>query len=173
MKGQKYGRMVFAKVWRFCFDPTSKQLFGADVGQEKEEEIDIITKGANYGWPAMEGDSVYDKSAYAIKTAFTSPINTYTHKEGICIIGGSFYQGKNIPSLQNKYVFADFNGNMFSLLKNGKGDWIRQPLKIVNKPLDPFMICGCNTDENNELYVMGMLNTKNGTKGAIYKIIKE
>ncbi len=163
----------FRKVWRFCFDPNSKQLFGADVGEQKEEEIDIVTKGGNYGWPAMEGDSVYEKSIPINRAAFTSPINTYTHKDGICIIGGAWYHGKELPALQNKYVFADFNGNMFSLLKNGKGNWIRQPLKIVGKPADPFMICGCNTDENNELYVMGMLNTKNGTKGAIYKIMKE
>ncbi|MEP7233265.1 MAG: PQQ-dependent sugar dehydrogenase [Ginsengibacter sp.] len=163
----------FRKVWRFCFDPTSKQLFGADVGEQKEEEIDIITKGGNYGWPSMEGDSVYDKSAFTSKTAFTLPINTYTHQEGICIIGGSFYQGKNIPSLQNKYVFADFNSNMFSLTKNEQGKWLRQQLKIVNKPVHPFMIYGCNADENSELYVMGILNTKNGTTGAIYKIVKE
>ncbi|MEP7377913.1 MAG: PQQ-dependent sugar dehydrogenase, partial [Chitinophagaceae bacterium] len=131
------------------------------------------TKGGNYGWPSMEGDSVYEKSASMNSNAFTSPIITYTHKDGICIIGGVFYHGDELPALRNKYVFADFNGNMFSLLKNGQGHWIRQPLKITGKPGDPFMIFGCNADENSELYVMGILNTKNGAKGAIYKIMKE
>ncbi len=163
----------FRKLWRFSFDPKSHQVFGADVGQEKQEEIDIISKGANYGWPIMEGDSVYQKINSIDKTSFTSPINAYARKDGICIIGGSFYYGKDIPLLNNKYVFADFNGNMFALMKSEPGEWVRQQLKVLNKPTDPFLICGCDADENKELYVMGILKTKNGSKGAVYKLIKE
>lgn len=162
----------FRKMWRFCFDPATHQLIGADVGHAKEEEIDIVTKGANYGWPVKEGDSSFEKTDSNNKSTYTSPINTYTHKDGICIIGGSFYYGKEIPLLKNKYVFGDFNGSMFALNKNTGGKWIRQPLKIINKPMDPFLICGCNVDENNELFVMGYLNTKTGYKGAVYKSVK-
>ena len=70
-------------------------------------------------------------------------------------------------------MFADFNGTLFTLTKNELGTSIRQPLKILNKPADPFLICSCNVDEDNELYVMGLLNTKTGFKGAVYKIVKE
>jgi glucose/arabinose dehydrogenase len=162
----------FRKMWRFSFDPSSHQLFGADVGEKMEEEIDIVQKGANYGWPFKEGNSTFEKCDSNNKSTFISPINTYNRKEGICIIGGSFYYGKEVPLLKDKYVFADFGGSMFTLMKNATGTWIRQPLKIVNKPADPFLICGCNIDENNEIYVMGILNTKTGPKGAVYKIIK-
>ena len=162
----------FRKMWRFCFNPSTQQLFGADVGQEKEEEIDIVTKGANYGWPVKEGDSSFEKSDFNSKSVYTPPINTYTHKDGICIIGGGFYYGTEIPLLKNKYVFADFGGSMFALAKNEQQNWIRQPLKIFNKPADPFLICGCNIGEKNDLFVMGILNMKTGPKGAVYKIVK-
>ncbi|MEO8413355.1 MAG: PQQ-dependent sugar dehydrogenase [Ginsengibacter sp.] len=162
----------FRKMWHFCFEPGTHQLFGADVGEEKEEEIDIVTKGANYGWPAKEGDSSFEKSVLNNASAYTSPINAYTHKDGICVIGGNFYYGKDIPLLSNKYVFADFNGSLFALMKNAQGNWTRQPLKVHNRPADPLIICGCNVDGNNDIFVMGFLNTKSGNKGAVYKIVK-
>ena len=37
---------------------------------------------------------------------------------------------------------------------------------------EPFLITGYNIDENNEPYVMGVLNAKDGFKGVVYKIVK-
>ncbi|CAN5600935.1 hypothetical protein BH10BAC2_BH10BAC2_32560 [soil metagenome] len=102
---------------------------------------------------------------------YTAPVNTYTHNEGVCIIGGNFYYGTAIPSLKNKYVFADFNGSLFTLTRN-EHIWLRQPVKILNKPKDPFLIISCDIDENNEPYLMGFLNTKDGFKGVVCKIVK-
>ena len=36
--------------YRFRFDPEGDQLVLADVGQNNIEEVDLITKGGNYGW---------------------------------------------------------------------------------------------------------------------------
>jgi glucose/arabinose dehydrogenase len=161
----------FRRLWRFSFDPVTSLLIGGDVGDVKQEEIDIIRKGENYGWPVKEGDSIYSKSN-DVKISFTSPISTYSHKEGIAVIGGSFYHGNDLPFLKNKYVFADFNGNLFTLTKTTEGSWTRESLRILNKPSDPFLICSFNTDEDNNLYVTGLLNTNSGFKGVVYKIMK-
>lgn len=163
----------FRRLWRFSFDKRTKQLFGGDVGQEKQEEIDIIQKGANYGWPVKEGDSVFNNKLASTNTVYTAPINAYPHSVGVCAIGGNFYYGTAIPSLKNKYVFADFNGSMFTLTQNAQHVWLRQPIKILNKPADPFLISSCDIDENNEPYVMGFLNTKDGFKGVVYKMVKD
>ena len=162
----------FSKLWHYAFDSVTHELIGADVGEDRVEEIDVVKRGANYGWPVMEGDSIFQKDGLKNDSSFTPPIHTYTHKLGICIIGGSTYYGNEIPALKNKYVFGDFNGSLFALSKNTDGTWMRQTINIVNKPADPFLICGCDPDKNNEFVVMGLLNTKTGYKGAMYKLVK-
>src|SRR5205823_2104678 len=66
--------------WRFSFDQSGR-LFAGDVGQDKYEEIDIIKRGANYGWNIMEGAHCYNASS-CDQTGLTSPIAEYDHTEG-------------------------------------------------------------------------------------------
>ncbi len=160
------------RFWRFSFDPQSHMLIGGEVGDKIQEETDIITKGSNYGWPISEGDTVVVKNSGADTASFVKPIDTYGRKDGICVIGGNFYYGKNLPFLNSKYVFADYNGTLYSLTKKETGAWTRQQINIAGKPADPFLIISCDIDENNELYLLGVLNTKAGFKGVVYKLAK-
>ncbi len=162
----------FRKLWRFSFDKRTNRLFGGEVGENKWEEINIIEKGANYGWPVKEGDTLFNTKGPVNDALYTPAINTYTHDVGTCAIGGNFYYGTAIPSLKNKYVFADFRGSLFTLTQDEQHKWLRQPVKILNSPKDPFLITSYNIDETNEPYVMGVLNAKDGLKGVVYKIVK-
>ena len=162
----------FRKLWHFSFDPHTGLIFGGDVGQDREEEIDIVKKGSNYGWPVMEGNSVYQKSYQKNDSAFVPPINTYNHKTGICVIGGNFYYGNEIPQLKDKYVFADWQAKLFALNKDDYGNWQRQPVKIANPPPGSFYICGCSVGIKGQLYVMGYVVNGNDEKGVVYKVIK-
>ena len=160
------------RFWRFSFDTVSHTLIGADVGDKLQEEVDVITKGGNYGWPIMEGDSQRVKTDSAKAAAFVAPIATYSRKEGICVMGGAIYRGKGMPYMQGRYLFADLNGNVFALTKNAQGKWDRKQLTVLNKPASPFIINSCNVDNIGEIYLMGTLNTNAGSKGVVYRLAK-
>lgn len=162
----------FRKLWHFSFDPHTGLLFGGDVGQNRVEEIDIVKKGLDYGWPVMEGDSAFQKSDQMNETAFAAPITTYSHKTGICVIGGNCYYGDEIPQLKNKYFFADWKDKLFALNKDKYGNWHREAVKIMNQPAGSFFICGCSEDSKGQLFVMGYVVNETDEKGAIYKVIK-
>ena len=44
----------FRNPWKFTFDEGGRLLVG-DVGENAWEEVNIVTRGGNYGWPWFEG----------------------------------------------------------------------------------------------------------------------
>lgn len=95
--------------WRFSFDAGSGVLWLADVGQDRVEEIDIVRKGGNYGWPVMEGDICTPAiNRRCDSTGFEAPVFTYRHPEGFSVTGGYVYRGRAIPQLCGAYLYADY-----------------------------------------------------------------
>jgi hypothetical protein len=47
--------------YKMSFDSETGQLYVADVGQNDIEEIDIVTRGMNYGWPIKEGTFAFSR----------------------------------------------------------------------------------------------------------------
>jgi glucose/arabinose dehydrogenase len=97
--------------YRFNFDPSTKNLYVGDVGQDEREEVDIVTSGGNYGWPFREGTlDNSDGRTTPAKFSSIAPIAQYTHDDGSAIIGGAIYHGSQVPALDNKYIFGDLSG---------------------------------------------------------------
>jgi glucose/arabinose dehydrogenase len=110
----------FRNPYRFAFDTLNGQLIVADVGQNTVEEIDRVTKGANFGWAVKEGDFLFNRTTGAVgvrspgsPAGLVDPIVgslgtlEYDHGDGISITGGFVYRGTAIPELYGKYVFGD------------------------------------------------------------------
>lgn len=112
--------------WRFSFDSVTGDLYLGDVGQNVVEEIDIITRGGNYGWAYREGNIARPGSSTP-PAGFTNaiePIITYTHgsgtNQGFAVTGGVVYRGSRFPSLYGKYLFADYSsGRVWAAQPNG------------------------------------------------------
>lgn len=87
--------------FRLEFTPDGRLLAG-DVGQNAVEELDLITKGGNYGWPNAEGTCASCTSI--------NPIYTYDHSAGnAAITSVLFYSGDAFgPGYHNKVFIADY-----------------------------------------------------------------
>lgn len=94
--------------WQFSFDRETDKLWVADVGQDEWEEIDIVTKGGNYGWPIREGKHCFKPATGCATAGLTDPVEEYDHSIGQSITGGFVYRGKQFPALDGQYIFADF-----------------------------------------------------------------
>ncbi|TDE16677.1 PQQ-dependent sugar dehydrogenase [Dyadobacter psychrotolerans] len=109
--------------WKISFDPTTNQLFVADVGQDKREEINLVTKDGNYGWRVKEGINCYNPSSNCNTTGLTEPIHDYAQTNGDkSITGGYVYRGNAIKALVGKYIYGDYvSGRIWILeLENSK-----------------------------------------------------
>ena len=94
--------------WKISFDYQSDTLWAGDVGQNTYEEINIIQKGGNYGWNAMEGNQCFQNQQDCKPDEFIAPIFQYGRDKGKSITGGIVYRGTLNPNLYGHYIFADY-----------------------------------------------------------------
>lgn len=148
--------------WKFSFDQQRGLLWAADVGQDKVEEIDIIKKGANYGWNIMEGSLCYPSSQSCNEAGLTLPVWEYQHPIGESITGGYAYYGSRTPSLKGSYVYGDFVSGMIWALQLGTD------MTADNRTLldTTFNISSFGLDQENELYIVDY-------NGKIYKLTEQ
>ena len=150
--------------WRNAFD--GDQLYIADVGQDKWEEIDVVTThdgGANLGWNTMEASQCYPPNAVCIQGGLVMPIYTYSHAEGCSITGGFVYRGKALPALNGRYFFADYCSGAVEALRYENG--VATSLIKTSKDLGGLgAINAFGTDSHGELYVLT-------DSGAVLKMV--
>ncbi len=105
----------FRNPWKWSFDPVTGDQYVGDVGQDAVEEVDIVTKGGNYGWDPMEGPNGDNNGSMIL------PINSWGHNGGNnCVIGGVVYRGNPASKYYGTYFFSDNNGKaLWNLKKNG------------------------------------------------------
>ena len=97
--------------WRFSFDAPTGRLFVGDVGQGAREEIDLITRGGNYGWNYREGTIGGPRSNPPVAVTFIDPIWDTDRNTANSITGGLVYRGSRFSQLYGKYVFGDYAQN--------------------------------------------------------------
>ena len=111
--------------WRASVDRVNRQVWIADVGQNRYEEVDVIGQsftgwGGNLGWGCYEGNFVYD-SSLCTRVPHIFPKFAYTHASGDAVTGGYVYRGSAYASiLGGLYVFGDYgSGNVWVYALNG------------------------------------------------------
>ena len=127
----------FRNPYRFSFDMGgSHQLFAGDAGQDLYEEVDIVTKGGNYGWNIKDASHCFDPQDESHSPAqcrnkgymgepLIDPAIEYNHPEeeaaaatqadasaevvGEAVIGGYVYRGEALPQFGGQYIFGDLS----------------------------------------------------------------
>lgn len=149
--------------WRFSFDPATGDLWLADVGQNTREEIDIIKRGANYGWNRTEGSLCQPATVMDCdKTGITLPVFEYPTSGSNCSITGGFvYRGELLPSIMGAYVYGDYcSGRIWGLRYDGAR--VTEHLELVDSDLQ---ISSFALDRSGNFYALA-----HAARAGIYKL---
>jgi len=157
-------------VWRMSFDPETGKLWGADVGQNDWEEINLIVAGGNYGWSLREGGNPFtlNGNGSGPRAEFVDPIVEYPHTDawGKSITGGAVYRGQQTPELRGYYLYGDYvSGFLWALKYDEQSGKVleNRPIHWQNLPVFTFG----QTDDGEVL----MSTMTSG--GRIYKFVKK
>lgn len=147
-------------VWRLGFDRKTGDLWVADVGQDTWEEINIVTRGGNYGWNLREGNHMFGSKGVGPSPQLVDPIWEYDHEVGKSITGGYVYRGKRVPELEGAYLYADYvTGRLWALRYD------RDKKAVVSNHAlhdDGQAVISFGEAEDGEVYFMVVSNTGRG-----------
>jgi glucose/arabinose dehydrogenase len=181
--------------WRISFDRgNNHSLFLSDAGQNLWEEVDIITKGGNYGWNIKEGTHCFDPNS-PNKSPNVCPDQGYKGEplvdpvieydgHGInrtVVVGGYIYRGSAIPEFEGDYIFGDWSssftigdGTLLIALPSASGIWKIEEIKVTgssNGRVNAF-VRSFGQDDQGELYVLtSNASGPTGETGKVYKIV--
>lgn len=147
--------------WRFSFDRATGDLWIADVGQNRWEEINYLPAGspggANFGWSVMEGSQRFGG---AQQPTMILPVAEYGREFGCSVTGGYVYRGA-LPEWNGVYFYGDYcSGNVWGLtLSNGQ--WQSQVLFEADVRITSF-----GQDESGEVYLVN-------DAGNMYVLVKK
>ncbi len=145
--------------WRFSFDRVTGDLWVADLGQERGDEIDLVRRGDNYGWNAYEGFELFSKAHRKEGVAYAPPVFASRRKHGSALMGGRVYRGDKRSSFYGVYIFGDHQSKRIWGLTQDHGSL----QTIRHLATAPQAITAFATDEQGGLYVVGY-------EGMIYQL---
>ena len=158
--------------WRYAFDRATGDLWIADVGQNRFEEVDVLRAtersaavdgtGAplNFGWNVVEGLGHCYATRDCDQRGLTLPVVEYDHGEGCSITGGYVYRGRALPDLAGLYFYADY---CTALVRSFRVGAPTQPVGDVwdwRAALDPESrlanLSSFGEDADGELYLLSL-----------------
>ena len=139
-------------IWRLSIDRQTGLIWSADVGQDLWEEINIIKRGANYGWSIREASYGFGNAPATNPDKPVNPVWEYDHQIGKSITGGHVYRGKKLPELDGYYIYGDYvSGKIWALKYDEKQDKVVENVRI---PSTGIPVLAFGQDENGEVYYM-------------------
>ncbi|MGW5723711.1 PKD domain-containing protein, partial [Amycolatopsis sp. NPDC003865] len=130
--------------FRFSIDPNLGLPVVGDVGWNTWEEVDVVQRGSNQGWPCWEGNhptSGYSALAGCAGVPNQAPIFEYQHgtgaMQGNSVTGGIVYNGSSYPAAyRGSYFFGDYVTNkIWTLRYDDQG-------KLTQAPENPPVFTG-------------------------------
>jgi putative heme-binding domain-containing protein len=149
----------FRNPWRFTFDKLTGELWLADVGQDRVEEVDMVHRGENYGWNVYEGFEPFSNQYRKDGRTYRMPVFAYRRKYGNSITGGCVYRADKNSSFYGVYLCGDYTSKRIIGLTQEKGVLkMARQIGVVPQGLVSF-----SEDEAGHIYAIGY-------EGGIYQI---
>ncbi|WP_043320674.1 PQQ-dependent sugar dehydrogenase [Microbulbifer sp. HZ11] len=157
--------------WRWSFDTEAPYtLWETEVGQAGFEEVNLIEKGKNYGWPVCEGTNnrgdLGGDPGKNCSTDFEPPRDGYAHPTGYSIIGGVVYRGNALPGLSGNFVFGDYVTKRIWSIVDGEA-------KELISDAFPENIASFGTDLSGDTLLVSTYGVEYGGQSTIYKIVDD
>ena len=186
----------FRNPYGMSFDLQTGDMYVADAGQARYEEINLVEPGGNHGWNIKEGTHCFNSEDFlnppkecpdigSRGEPLIDPIIEYERgpESGSVVVPGVLYRGDDLPSLQGLMLFADYSsirflptGILYTASPDDEGLWPIERVSVAASPdqaadLDRFVL-GVYQDLSGDIYLMTTRRGgPSGTTGEVFAIV--
>lgn len=187
----------FRNPYGMSFDLETGEMYVADAGQARYEEIDLVEPGGNHGWHIREGTHCFNPEDFLNPPAecpdtgqrgepLVDPIIEYERgpESGSVVVPGVRYRGADLPSLEGTMVFADYasirylpTGVLYAATPDPDGGlWPVERMVVTASPDQPTdlerFVLGVYQDLDGEMYLMtSQQGGPTGATGEVFAIV--
>ncbi|MBO0938417.1 PQQ-dependent sugar dehydrogenase [Fibrella sp. HMF5335] len=94
------------------------KLYGSEHGPNTDDEVNLITKGGNYGWPNVAGycdDNQKGETAFCQTHTIIEPLRSWTPTIGLCSL--DYYNKSQLPRWRNSLIATSLKASRLLQLK--------------------------------------------------------
>ena len=114
------------------FHPTTGVLYSTEHGPSDNDEVNIIRRGGNYGWPDVHGkcdDDIGPERVFCASQSVVEPLMTWTPT--IAPTGADFYMSTRIPGWRGSLLFTALSGSLYRATLSSDGKQIAGIEKLL------------------------------------------
>lgn len=142
---------------RITIDRVTGNLWSGEVGEISREEVNVIRKGHNYGWPFREGKIPGPRpEPPSYVGILTEPVVDFLRSEAESIIGGYVYRGSEYPELVGRYITGCWELNYIYAVDLDETTWTGTKEEIAT--FTPGGLATFGEDNDNELLLGSVSN---------------
>ena len=143
------------------------KLYSSEHGPDKDDEVNIILRNSNFGWPNVNGfcDESGEQS-FCSTNNVAPPIMRWTPT--IAVSGMDFYNNNAIPQWKNSLIMATLkDATLYQLKLNAAGDKVEGSTKLISGTYGRLRdVC---VSPEGKVYVA----TSNGSNDKIVVLMKK
>jgi hypothetical protein len=183
------GRAGRDEIWSYglrnprglSFDRTTRNIAIADTGKDRYEEINYLpiarSRGANFGWPAVEAFAPFAPGVNPNATVL--PAYAYPHRRGRCLVaGGYLVRDPRLARIRGRqiygdYVFGDYcTGRLYGFRPRAKAG--RRAGKQRSFTLGARYLNSIGEDSSRRIYLLTIRGPNRKGKaslGSVYRLV--
>ncbi|MBF8151154.1 RICIN domain-containing protein, partial [Winogradskyella sp. F6397] len=152
---------------RLTKDALTGTMYIGEIGAGTHEEVNILSKGKNYGWPVYEGNVAgpgancggVDAGMYN-NMSHEGPLVAFPRADANALMGGFVYRGTAMPEYYGKYICADYGiGEEIWVVDINTGAY-----ELITE-FSPTNIISFGEDNQGEIYLLSQ-----GNNVSLYKM---
>jgi glucose/arabinose dehydrogenase len=151
--------MGHRNIYGMAFDNNSGFGIIAENGDSLYDEINLIMKGGNYGFPTLQPPNIAPETANSSLSIL--PLRSYWKPVGPTQT--IYYEGNKFPELKNRFLVGSFVGNIYALTFDPKNSKITEEEEVFLNLYPYSAITALAMSPNGDIYFASY---------DIYKLLK-